>query len=49
MREAYAEVKARLVELKPGLGRIALELYKKKELRGARVFEILDDATQEDV
>ena len=45
MREAYADVQAMLQPLKAVVEKVADELYEHHELTGARVKEILDEAT----
>jgi ATP-dependent Zn protease len=41
VREAYADVKARLTALKPALQQAAQELLEQRELTGERIKEIL--------
>lgn len=45
MREAYADVQAMLQPLKAVVEKVADELCEHRELTGARVKEILDEAT----
>ena len=48
MKEAYTEAVGRLTELRSALVALSEELYEEKELSGARVKRILQDASSSD-